>query len=59
MNDYMDDFVEKFSALGEGGESLRSLQHAIAVEREAALDAKRRHQQGSRSSPPAPSSLFY
>ena len=35
MNDYMDDFVDKFSALGEDEESLRSLQHAIAVEREA------------------------
>lgn len=35
MNDFMDDFVEKFSALGEGEESLRSLQRAIAAERRA------------------------
>lgn len=52
MNDYIDDFVEKFSALGEGEESLRSLQHAIAVEREAAKP------RGSARREAAPSARF-
>ncbi len=56
MNDYMDDFVEKFSALGEGEESLRSLQHAIAVEREALTRAAK--PRGSARREAAPSARF-
>lgn len=56
MNDYMDDFVEKFSALGEGEEPLRSLQHAIAVEREALTRAAK--PRGSARREAAPSARF-
>ena len=56
MNDYMDDFVEKFSALGEGEESLRSLQHAIAVERETLTRAAK--PRGSARREAAPSARF-
>ena len=56
MNDYMDDFVEKFSALGEGEESLRPLQHAIAVEREALTRAAK--PRGSARREAAPSARF-
>lgn len=56
MNDYMDDFVEKFSALGEGEESLRSLQHAIAVERETLTRVAK--PRGSARREAAPSARF-
>lgn len=56
MNDYMDDFVEKFSALGEGEESLRSLQHAIAVERETLTRAAK--PRGGARREAAPSARF-